>query len=559
MLRQLMIAKQIEQRKNALNELVQQEDAFKVRSEELEAAIEEAQTDEEITAVTEEVEKLEAEQAELKEKKTKLEEEIAELENELEQLKSKEPKNDPPPANPERGKEQGGEVRMKRGFFAGMNRGEVDALIAREEVREFLQRTRELATQKRAVTGGDLLIPDVMLGLLRDNIALSSKLLTKVNYKPLKGTARQNITGTVPEAVWTEMVGALNELEISFNQVEVDGYKVGGFVVIPNSTLQDSDISLASEILTQISKAIGIALDKAILYGLGVKQPLGIATRLAQTSAPSGYPANAPAWEDLRTSNIKKLTSTGAALIGDIIGAFAACKNDYSDGRKFHAMNSVTYAYLMSTLLNFNAAGALVTGMQNQMPVLGGDIVILDFMPNYDIISGYGDLYLLVEREGTVLASSEHVKFIEDQTVFKGLARYDGLPVIAKGFVLMNIKNANATTTATFEFDYANTGLGELTVTSEAGTSAGDTKIKVSGHEASGTTIAYKSGIDVAKVYTGMKKTTAWLGFGDEPNFTTGVNLEGLTADHLITVVEFDAKGKAIKAGVARIVVNTSS
>jgi len=123
--------------------------------------------------------------------------------------------------------------------------------------------------------------------------------------------------------------------------------------------------------------------------------------------------------------------------------------------------------------------------------------------------------------------------------------------------VLMNINNKNATTSATFEFDYANTGLGELTVTSEAGTSAGDTIIKVAGQEGTGTTLAYKTGIDVAKVNTGMKKTTAWLGFGNQPNFQTGVNLEGLTAGHLITVVEFDAKGKAIKAGVARIVVKT--
>ena len=322
---------------------------------------------------------------------------------------------------------------MKRGFFQGMNRAEVDILIAREDVKEFLTRTRESAEQKRAITGAELLIPDVLLGLLRDSIATSSKLLTKVNFKPLKGKARQNITGTIPEAVWTEMVGALNELEISFNQVEVDGYKVGGFVVIPNSTLQDSDIALASEILTQISKAIGKALDKAILYGTGIKQPLGIVPRLAQTSAPDNYPANAPAWVDLHTSNVKKLSSTGAALIGDIITSFAACKNDYSDGQKFHCMNSVTFAHLMSTLLNFNAAGALVTGMNGQMPVLSGDIVTLEFMPDYDVVSGYGDLYLLVEREGTVLASSEHVKFVEDMTVFKGLARYDGLPVIAKG------------------------------------------------------------------------------------------------------------------------------
>jgi len=446
---------------------------------------------------------------------------------------------------------------MKRGFFAGMNRGEVDALIAREEVREFLQRTRELATQKRAVTGGDLLIPDVMLGLLRDNIALSSKLLTKVNYKPLKGTARQNITGTVPEAVWTEMVGALNELEISFKQVEVDGYKVGGFIPIPNSTLQDSDINLASEIMTQLSKAIGIALDKAILYGSGTKQPMGIVTRLAQESKPAGYPADAPDWKALHTSNVKKLNSTGAALIGDIIEAFAACKNDYSDGRKFHAMNSVTYAYLMSTLLNFNAAGALVTGMQNQMPVLGGDIVILDFMPNYDVVSGYGDLYLLVEREGTVLAASEHVKFIEDQTVFKGLARYDGLPVIAEGFVLINIKNKDAATTAVFPSDLANPVLGELTINSTHSSTAGSSDITMSGGQASGTFFGYKIGETAAKVKYGTYHT------GFTPiTFTDGeatiADLAEADDGKILTVVEF-YYGIAIAAGTAELKVKKTT
>jgi HK97 family phage major capsid protein len=549
MLKGLMIAKKIDQRKAELAQLKEQETALQTREAELEVAIDEAKTDEELAVVEENITKNDNEKKELDEKKSRLEGEIAQLEGELEQLNSKDPtKNNPPALGSERNEtNKGGEVRMKRGFFQGMNRAEVDTLIAREDVKEFLTRTREFAQQKRAVTGADLLIPDVLLGLLRDNIALSSKLITKVNFKPLKGTARQNITGTIPEAVWTEMVGALNELEISFNQVEVDGYKVGGFVVIPNSTLQDSDINLASEILAQISKAIGIALDKAILYGTGIKQPLGIVTRLAQTSEPSGYPANAPAWEDLHTSNIKKLNSTGAALIGDIIGGFAACKNDYSNGQKFHAMNSVTYAYLMGTLLNFNAAGALVTGMNNQMPVLGGDIVILDFMANYDIVSGYGDLYLLVEREGTVLASSEHVKFIEDQTVFKGLARYDGLPVIAKGFVLMNIKNANATTSATFETDWANTEIGALGVTSAASaTTSGDTVITVSGTESTGTTLAYKVAGKAVDVKNGQKPVgfTDWDG-DDEITAATG---------KIITVVELNGDGRAIKVGSCSVV-----
>lgn len=558
MLKQLMISKKIEQRKAELEELLKQEQGLKTRSEELEAAIEEAQTDEELAAVEEEATKLETDQAEVAEKKSKLEGEITALEGELEELKSKEPKNDHPPVEPVRGKTQGGETRMKRGFFAGMNRGEVDALITREEVREFLQRTRELGAQKRSVTGGDLLIPDVMLGLLRDNIALSSKLLTKVNYKPLKGTARQNITGTVPEAVWTEMVGALNELEISFKQVEVDGYKVGGFIPIPNSTLQDSDINLASEIMAQLSKAIGIALDKAILYGLGTKQPMGIVTRLAQASEPAGYPADAPAWKDLRATHITKVNTTGSALIGSIITAFGACKNDFSDGRKFFAMNSVTYAYLVSTLLNFNAAGALATGMSNQMPILGGDIVILDFISDYDIVGGYGDLYLLVEREGTVLAASEHVKFIEDQTVFKGLARYDGLPVIAEGFFVININNENAATSKTFPLDTANPVLGELTITSTAHSStAGSSDITMSGGQASGTFFGYKIGTKAAKVEYGTYHT----GFTPITFSDGAATIAGLAdADDgkILTVVEF-YYGIAIAAGTAELKVKESS
>lgn len=552
-IKQLMISKKIEQRKAILTDLTTQAEGLTTRSAELEKALEEAKTDDEIAVVEEEVNKLDTEQTELDEKKGKLEGEIAGLEGELEKLNANEPKNDPTPApvepiGSERNKIiKGDERTMTRGkFFGGMTRDAARQLIERDEVKEFLVRAREFGAQTRSVSGSELLIPEILLDLLRDNIATYSKLITKVNLKPVKGKARQNITGTVPEGVWTEMVGALNELSINFNQVEVDGYKVGGFVVIPNSILQDSDLNLAAEIMMQISRAIGVALDKAILYGLGTKQPLGIATRLAQTSKPSDYSTVAPEWVDLHTTNITKVSTTGAALIGSIITAFGKCKNDYSTGTKFFAMNSVTQAYLVTTLLGFNAAGALATGMSNQMPILGGDIVILDFIADYDIIGGYGDLYLLVEREGNVLASSDQVKFIEDQTIFKGLARYDGMPVIAKGFFIININNTNATTTETFETDYANTELGALGVTSVAGTLSGDTLITVTGAEASGTTLGYKIAGKVVNVKSGDINT----------GYTTFTTPDDITAatGKIITMVEFDAAGRAIKVGSAQVV-----
>ncbi len=460
MLKQLMLVKKIEQRKAVLAELEEQERGLETRAEQIEAALAEAQTDEEIAAIEEEVSKIEAEKAELTEKKTKLEGEIAELESELEQLNSKDPiKNNPPAQSAERSQFQGGEIRMKRGFFAGMNRSEVESFINREDVKDFLTRVRSMMGEKRAVTGAKLTIPDVMLDLLRDNLYRYSKLITKVRVKTVGGKARQNIMGAVPEGIWTEAIGQLNELALSFNQVEVDGYKVGGFIPIPNSTLEDSDLNLANEILDAIGQAIGLGVDKAILYGTGNKMPLGIATRLAQTVQPLGWGVNAPAWVDLHETNLLKLNPTGMTpeeFFATLILNLGVAKPNYSIGGTFWAMNRKTRMTLLSKAITFNAAGAIVAGMNGTMPVEGGDIVELPFIPDNEIIGGYGELYLLAERAGAQLAASEHVRFIEDQTVFKGTARYDGMPVFGEGFVIVNIANTAPITTVTFAPDAAN-------------------------------------------------------------------------------------------------------
>jgi len=83
-------------------------------------------------------------------------------------------------------------------------------------------------------------------------------------------------------------------------------------------------------------------------------------------------------------------------------------------------------------------------------------IEVLNFIPDNVIIAGYFDLYLLAERAGTKFASSEHVKFLQDQTVFKGTARYDGLPVISEAFVAIGLGGTTPNATMTFAADTAN-------------------------------------------------------------------------------------------------------
>ena len=349
---------------------------------------------------------------------------------------------------------------MENRDFFGMSPERRDAFFAREDVRGWLANVRAIGRtvgQTRTVSGQELLIPEVVLPLIRDGVNKNSKLMKHVNVQRVGGTARQTIMGDVPEAVWTEMCKKLNELELNFSDVEVDAYKIGGYIAICNAVLEDNDISLATVIIDALGQAIGYAVDKAIVYGKGTKMPMGFVTRLAQTEKPEDETETNRAWENLSGKNIITIPEslTGAKLFAQIVrsSATAKAKNGHE---KFWVMSEETYAELMAEMISFNASGAIVSGMNMQMPVVGGQIELLDFMPLNNIGFGYGSKYALAERAGTTIAQSEHARFIEDQTVFKGTARMDGKPVIAEAFAIMGIHGTAPTTSINFAADLAN-------------------------------------------------------------------------------------------------------
>ena len=347
MLKTLMLRKKLEGYNARMAELNQRTAELATREGELETAMNEAQTEEELRSVEELVTAFTEEQRSHQEAVSALQAEIDAATAELRSLESKTP---PPPSGGEsRGNTHTREERcllttMQTRAFGSMSAEQRSDFIAREDVKEFLTRFREMFAggQRRSVTGAELLIPTVILNLLRENIEDYSKLLRRVRFVQVSGRARIPIMGTIPEAVWTEACAALNELYFTINDVEVDGYKVGGFVSLCNATLEDTDGVLLSELIIGMGASIGIAADKSVLFGTGVKMPLGIATRLAQTTQPSNYPEAARPWVNLSASNVITIPSgstTGLTLFQQITLAAGAAKGRYSRGAKFWAMN----------------------------------------------------------------------------------------------------------------------------------------------------------------------------------------------------------------------------
>ena len=470
-LRQIMLSRKIEQKKQELAALREKDADFQTREDALTQAIEEAQTEEEQKTVEEEVEKFDTEKTAHDESKEKLEVEIGDLEAELEAAEVD------PPAPAERHDNKEKKVRtnvmrtdvnirslpMSKRAFDALPADLRESIVQRDDVKAFLAQLRSMKGATRAIQGGELEIPVVFLDLISENMYRYSKLLNRVRVRSVPGQARQTIAGTVPEAVWTEMCGAINELTFVFNQITLDGYKVAGYIPVCNSLLEDtvSNIDLASWIIEMLSEAIGLAEDKAILYGKGsaAHMPLGIVTRLAQKSKPADYPANAPEWQKLSDTNIQKIdgtTLTGVQFWSQLIMAAANTFTRYNRGEMFWAMNSKTYATLRSKLVTFTATGDAVANLYGYLPIVTGDVEILEFIPDGDIIGGYGDLYLWVDRASMQIESSREVQFIQDNTVFRGKARADGAPIIPGAFVAININNKDVTTVMDFAADTAN-------------------------------------------------------------------------------------------------------
>lgn len=445
-LKQLLLNKKIQQRKSTLEELLTQEVNLNKRAADLEVSIEEAKTDEEIALVEEEFTKLDSEKEELEGKKTTLEGEIAELEGELEELNSKEPTNEPAAEKEteekiERSNNLGGEKRM--GAKKLTTRGQIVERLNREEVRSFYSNLKQ-AIEKRSITGLDLTIPQILLETITEDLGRYSVFYDLVRVARLTGTGRAIVAGEAPEAVWTEMIGKINELSALFSDIEVDGYKVGGFIPLHNSLIEDSMINLAAHVEELLKESIAIALDKAILYGTGTKMPLGIIPALNANT-------------NLKATNIVTLT-TANTKFDKIIETMKNIKR----GRRGRgpitvAMNEATWlGTIVPMSLVTNSNGGFVTVSNQAFPGVGYKVVFSEEIPDNNILVGDFSKYLLAERADVKSASSTEFLFTEDKTVFKATARYDGKPVREAAYVLIGLNGAIPEVSKSFAIDTAN-------------------------------------------------------------------------------------------------------
>ena len=421
MLKKIKLEREKELANERKAELEEKRAAFLIEQDEVRIALQEAKEQADLDLVDERGQKAEASLREVEEEIATLDTKVEGIDSELSELAEKEEKIEEKADEPKEERHMEKDMAVRASKYE--TRGEMLARLEREEVRDFYTGLIDLANNKRGITGSDVTIPEIVINMVQQRLGDYSKLYGEVNVQTLGGTGRIILDGAIPEAVWTECCDPVQELASAFSDTEIDCFKVGGFIPICNATLEDSMINLANYIETRLAWAIAKAIDKAIISGtVATKMPTGVLSVI-----PAG----------------NKVTSDGT--LKDIIKNMALIDNG-EDGPEMGEViavmkRSTYYTHIAPQTLLPTADGRYVvqTASTPYLPD-GTRVVFSQYVPADVIVLGAFKTYLLGERAGMNLAVSTDVKFVEDQTVFKGTARYDGKPVYPELFVEITIE-----------------------------------------------------------------------------------------------------------------------
>lgn len=416
MLKQLKIQKALEIKRQKLKDIETKAADILKRSEETQTALGEAATEEDLNLLETEITGIEKEIADNEAEKKTVEDEIAALETELEDVQERADKT-----------KQQQQTRSKGANEGMVNRLEVRELLKtgeyykRSDVVDFYDKFKNL----RAVTGGELTIPEVVVNRIMEILGDYSTLYPLVDKIRIKGTARIIIDTDTTPASWVEQNAALPVGDVgTLATIDFDGFKVGKITFVDNYLLQDSVINLDTYIAQKIARAIALALDIAILNGTGAagKQPTGIIPSIPVANQVS-VAGNAALVEFVKPIG---LIDTGLDSVGEVVAVMK---------------RSTYYNHFLEFSINVDGNGNVVGRLPNltRPDILGIRVVFNNSMAEDEVLYGDFQMYTLVERENIAVDSSDQVRFVEDQMAFRGKGRFDGKPTKADAFVLVTI------------------------------------------------------------------------------------------------------------------------
>ena len=240
----------------------------------------------------------------------------------------------------------------------------------------------------------------------------------RVTIPAIRDTSHaSNVFGGVT-AYWTPESGSVTASEPTFAQIALEAKKLTGYTTSSNELISDSAIALEALLSRLFGEALAFFEDDAFIAGVGGGQPQGIlsADALVSVAKETGQAAQTILAENIDKMWSRLLTS--------------------SQNRAVWIAHPDTFPQLagLSRTVGTGGSSVWIQNMTGGPPasIFGRPLI---FSEKCETLGTVGDIYLvdlsyylIGDRQQVTMAASPHVRFTNDEMVWRFVERLDGRP-----------------------------------------------------------------------------------------------------------------------------------
>lgn len=261
----------------------------------------------------------------------------------------------------------------------------------------------------------DDLMPTTIIEDIYKNLQEEYPLLKKINFQYVGYVTKWILNDhSAQNAVWGQITDAITkEITSSFKIIDIKQNKLSAFAVVEVGMLDLGPVFLDGYIRTVLAAAISAGLEKAIIKGSGVKEPIGLIKDIhegVEFNSSTGYP------------NKEKvvLKSFSPADYGAVLALLSETENGKK--RKFSMVTLICNMtdYLIKVMPAITAMTANGTYATNLFP-FPTEVIISNELDDGEAVLFVDNEYFMGmggDKNGVIEYSDEY-RFLEDQRVFK--------------------------------------------------------------------------------------------------------------------------------------------